>query len=241
MIQAGISGASIALLLATTMNSAGPAQHSIDIPAAEAGSYTLHDSGDGRSLVVQWQGMEQVIGSCSDRLLQRVTLRRSSTSASVIERNCGATVDYATQVVVDGREGRETVAIFQGRPDISLAWNGRRLQVNRSWLPADKIFLQRGSAAGLGIAYAVLGPPATPTSQNALDESNRNWGANGRAVGLPDEVLLRWAGWAQQASGLHRDDWGNWHDAAPYGDDPRGRTKIREGIDYYADTGQRPG
>lgn len=234
-----MSGA-VALLLGAAMTAA-PADHSVNVAGPGEEAYTLQESADGRSLVLRWNGGEEVIGSCSERLLQWLDLRREGLSASVIERNCGATVDYATQVVIDGREGRQIVAVFQGRPRVTLAWDAGRLQVNRSWLPAQKVFLQQTRVTGFGVDHAVLGPAARATSQSALDDSNRGWGAHGRSVGLPDEVLLRWAGWSQQASGMYRPEWGSWQGTAPYGDDPGGSARIREGMGDYADNGERPG
>ncbi len=239
VLSAGVPGA-VALLLATVLEAAMPAP-AVDIAAAGPDRYSLRESSDGSSLVLNWNGIDTVIGSCSERLLQWVDLHRGGLSASVVERNCGATVDYATQVVMDGPEGRSTVAVFQGRSRVALGWDGQRLQVKRPWLPPGKIFRQRRSAAGFGVDYAVLGPAALPTSQHTLDDSNRGWGAHGRSVGLPEEVLLRWAGWAQQASGLYRDEWGHWNGQAPYGDDRQGSERIREGIQDYASNGESPG
>jgi len=238
-LSAGVSGAA-ALLLAAVLEAALPALP-VDIAAAGPDRYSLRESADGRSLVLNWNGTDTVIGSCGERLLQWVDLHRGGLSASVVERNCGATVDYATQVVVDGPEGRSTVAVFQGRSRVALAWDGRRLQVRRPWLPPEKVFLEQRGMAGFGIDYATLGLAALPTAQRTLDESNRGWGAHGRSVGLPEEVLLRWAGWAQQASGLYRADWGRWDGPAPYGDDRQGRERIREGMQDYASNGDSPG
>lgn len=237
-MSAGISGA-VALAMAVGLGAAMPP--AVDIAGAGPDQYSLRESADGRNLILNWNGTDTVIGSCSERLLQWVDLRHDGLSASVIERNCGATVDYATQVVVEGPQGRSTVAVFQGRARTGIAWDGRRLQVNRPWLPPEKVFRQQASVAGFGVDYAVLGLSALPTSQHTLDDSNRGWGAYGRSVGLPEEVLLRWAGWAQQASGLYRSDWGRWNDQAPYGDDQQGSERIREGMQDYASNGEAPG
>ncbi len=238
VVSVGVSGG-VALLLATVLQAAMPS--AVDIAADGPDQYSLRESADGRSLVLNWNGTDTVIGSCGERLLQWVDLRRDGLSASVIERNCGATVDYATQVVVEGPEGRHTVAVFQGRARLGIAWDGRRLQVNRPWLPPQKVFREQGSVAGFGIDYAVLGLSALPTAQHTLDDSNRGWGAHGRSVGLPEEVLLRWAGWAQQAAGLSRPEWGQWNRQAPYGDDQQGSERIREGMHDYASNGDSPG
>ena len=240
MMPGAVSGGA-ALLFAALLNPAAEVQHAVEIATPGSAVYTLQASDDGQRLVLVWDGGAEVIGRCSEKMLQWVDLGHDGLSASVVERNCGATVDYATQVVVEGEGLREVVAVYQGRPRVSVSWDGVRLQTRHSWLPDHKVFLERRIVAGFGVDHAAFGPAARTTSQGALDESNRGWGTHGRSVGLPDEVLLRWAGWAQQASGLYRPEWGAWDDAAPYGDDPSGRERIREGIDEYASADEPPG
>ena len=68
-----------------------------------------------------------------------------------------------------------------------------------------------------------------------LEFGNFNYGATGRALGIPDAILVRAAGVAQFISG-----WQNWnpsfgvpgHAPAPYGDDPVDQAAIRAGIAY---------
>jgi len=239
VIAGASTGAALAMLLSAVSGSVGSPAAGVEIPAASGPGYALQESTDRRRLLIRWQGVDQTLGECQDRLLQR--LQRGGRVVSVIERNCGATVDYATQVLIDGGRGVETLAVFQGRPQVRVAWNGRRLQVSHPRLSAAQIFRRLPQAAGVNVSYVTLGPAPTPTAQGTLDESCRNYGAHGRALGLPDEVLLRWAGWAQQASGLYRGDWGRWSDAAPYGDDPRGSQLIREGMEHSADYAGDPG
>jgi hypothetical protein len=52
-------------------------------------------------------------------------------------------------------------------------------------------------------------------------------------LGLPDFILLRAAGWAQQRSGNTDPKFGNWWWLPPYGDDPQDQFMIKEGINYY--------
>jgi len=51
---------------------------------------------------------------------------------------------------------------------------------------------------------------------------------------LPEQVLLRAAGFAQQAAGTQNPDaeWGYWFLRAPYGDDPKDQLWIARGIRY---------
>lgn len=63
---------------------------------------------------------------------------------------------------------------------------------------------------------------------------NFNFGATGRAVGFPETVLLRGAGWAQQQAGTSKPEYGNWYDwSSSYGDDPNDQQSIKDGINYY--------
>jgi hypothetical protein len=59
---------------------------------------------------------------------------------------------------------------------------------------------------------------------------NFHFGATGTAVGFPDWVLKRAAGWAQEDSSPHA---GHWYWEAPYGDDPRDQVQIQRGIEFY--------
>ena len=62
---------------------------------------------------------------------------------------------------------------------------------------------------------------------------NFNYGATGAAAGLPLQVLLRGAGWAQQRARTSDPRWGRWYGSAPYGDDPRDQEQITAGYNYY--------
>ncbi|WP_338558169.1 polymorphic toxin type 44 domain-containing protein [Erwinia sp. E_sp_B04_7] len=52
---------------------------------------------------------------------------------------------------------------------------------------------------------------------------NFNFGATGVVAGIPEAVLLRGAGWAQNRAGTSDPRWGQWYWDMPYGDDPRDR------------------
>lgn len=70
-------------------------------------------------------------------------------------------------------------------------------------------------------------------SERIEDFGNFNYGATGAALGVPDEILYRAAGFKQIND--HRDD-PTKHtepDEFPYGDDPRDADMIRRGIEYY--------
>ncbi|WP_249032654.1 polymorphic toxin type 44 domain-containing protein [Tenebrionicola larvae] len=61
---------------------------------------------------------------------------------------------------------------------------------------------------------------------------NFNFGATGTAAGIPANILLMGAGFAQSRAGTSNPLWGNWYDKPPYGDDPTDQRFIREGIIY---------
>lgn len=61
---------------------------------------------------------------------------------------------------------------------------------------------------------------------------NFNFGAAGTAAGIPAEMLLQGAGWAQGRAGTSKPEWGKWYEKPPYGDDPTDQRYIKEGIEY---------
>ena len=203
--------------------------------AADDGTWigTLERSTQGDTLfLVQPDGNRIEAGTCGDSLLQKASSPSRSHVASVSLRKCGATVDFATQVILRESEQKVLIAVFEGRPRVQLRWrDDDHLEVHHSTLSEEQIYLQRPDALGV-TAFFQMGLGATvPTV--SLDYSNFNYGATSRAVGLSRECLLRIAGWCQEASGLHRPEWGTWSGKSPYGDDPPGRSKILDGVDYY--------
>tara|TARA_R110001583_G_scaffold195251_1_gene370892 strand:+ start:35 stop:1174 length:1140 start_codon:yes stop_codon:yes gene_type:complete len=74
--------------------------------------------------------------------------------------------------------------------------------------------------------YKQLGP-------QYAEFGNYNYGAIGRALGIPSQVLKRGAGWAQIQAGTSDDSYGHYLGFAPYGDDPADQVQIGAGIDYY--------
>jgi hypothetical protein len=192
------------------------------------GSLRLSAAGD--ALLLSWQGKEGPFGECADEEVQRV-LSSSGAEAILQDRNCGASVDFARRVVIRSGSQSQLVAVFEGRPRVAVSWSAATLHIRHSPLPAEQIFTQEKSVGPHRIIYAIEGAPVPPTEY--VDFAIFNYGATGRAAGLPLELLQRAAGWAQQASGVHRPEWGTWFGDYPYGDDPRGRMKLTEGAEYY--------
>ncbi len=63
---------------------------------------------------------------------------------------------------------------------------------------------------------------------------NFNYGMTAAAAGIPEQVALRAAGWAQERAGTSRDEWGNPTDlGGSYGDDPADQQQIRDGYAYH--------
>ncbi|WP_422730704.1 RHS repeat-associated core domain-containing protein [Marinobacterium iners] len=64
------------------------------------------------------------------------------------------------------------------------------------------------------------------------DFGNFNYGATGSAFGFPDQVLYRFAGWANQEADPTRTDLGSPYGGYPYGDDPADQEQVKKGIEY---------
>ncbi len=56
---------------------------------------------------------------------------------------------------------------------------------------------------------------------------NFNYGATGTAAGIPAEILLMGAGFAQSRAGTSRSEWSHWYQRPPYGDDPQDQYWIK--------------
>lgn len=62
---------------------------------------------------------------------------------------------------------------------------------------------------------------------------NFSYGATGTAAGIPAEILLRAAGWAQRRAGNSNEkEFGIGYYRPPFGDDPKDQAWIKAGIDY---------
>lgn len=197
----------------------------------------LHVSQSGESLFLSLpDGSEQEVGECGDELKGNSSApNQHALRVLILQRNCGATVDVASHVVLEEAGRRLTVAIFEGRPKIIVQWrDAKTLEVQHSRMPAIHVYRHLPEALGVAVHFV---PDLDGVGKSRyLDFANYNYGATGRAAGMPREYLLRVAGWSQQASGLYRREWGNWAGSAPYGDDPRGRVQILGGINYYEAT-----
>ncbi|OFW62680.1 MAG: hypothetical protein A2Y74_00455 [Actinobacteria bacterium RBG_13_63_9] len=192
----------------------------------------LHLSKGGEALsLTQPNGSNVQVGRCANEEKMKVSSPDGTLHALVFERNCGATVDFASRVVLADARGQKLLVVLEGRPQISLVWKeGRRLEVHQSKMSADQVYHQVAQAREVTVVFV---PDLRPVEASKyLDFASFNYGATGRAAGMPREFLLRLAGWSQEASGLHRSEWGSWAGPAPYGDDPRGRAKVMDGIQY---------
>ncbi|MCC5463786.1 polymorphic toxin type 44 domain-containing protein [Pelosinus baikalensis] len=59
---------------------------------------------------------------------------------------------------------------------------------------------------------------------------NYHYGVIGNALEIPEQVLLRAAGWAQYRAGTSELGWGTFFGCEPYGDDPEDQEWIKRGI-----------
>lgn len=186
-----------------------------------------------RLLFINPDGRRLELGQCADELRQEA-LGGSGRSARVEVRNCGATVDVATRVLVFSAEGDTLVAVFAGQPETRLSWSGANtLAVHQEPLDDAQVFMHRERVAAVVVRYVTDRRAAPSPPDDALDMASLNFGASGRAARLPAELLQRIAGWSQQASGLYRPAWGTWSGPPPFGDDPRGHAQVLAGIAGY--------
>lgn len=111
---------------------------------------------------------------CDDEVTRRALSPDGRWLAAAFVRNCGATTDFATHVVVveAGDEPDDSGKIFvaeagsaprapQGGPDVRLRWLGAdRLEV--TYGAGAKIFLQAVRLRGVDIVYRQANDPAEP-------------------------------------------------------------------------------
>lgn len=197
-------------------------------------TYELREKSSEGTLLLIHADNELRIGRCDETSLAKVARPASNFTALVYVRECGATTDFATHVaIIDASRTSKAIAVFAGKPKISLEWSESGLEILHSSWPSELIYKQATQALGVNIIYKISTENASPTDPKVLALSSLNFGATGRAAGLPAEVLLRWAGWSQMASGLYKPEFGSWSGDAPYGDDPTGSTAILDGIRLY--------
>ena len=196
----------------------------------------LSVSSEGDRLILTYDGNEVPLGECADAERSKSTSTHGAL-AYVFERNCGATVDFATHVELRTGQLHRSVAVFSGRVPVTLRWTEEVLQVAHAPVTQDRVYRRAERVVNTPVTYTTTGAPAPLTEY--VDYSSFNYGATGRASGIPAELLLRAAGWSQQASGVYRPEWGTWDGPPPYGDDPDGSSKIKDGIRYYEQTHKR--
>lgn len=61
---------------------------------------------------------------------------------------------------------------------------------------------------------------------------NVNYGATGRAIGIPRRILQAGAGLAQYNDGTHKPEYGSFF-SSTFGDDPKDQEQIKLGMDYF--------
>ena len=200
----------------------------------DAFGHLRHSEDDGTLILVEKSGFQMVIGECGDEIAHRVAAPTEGTEAQVYHRNCGATVDFATHVAISRGDQAVIVAVFRGRPHVEVEWIARAtLQIRHSALEPQDVFTKDREALGITVSYVAAEEAVKLTDQYVLDFANVNFGATTLAAGTPRELILRWAGWFQEASGMQRKEWNRWFTTPPYGDDPHGHEKILEGFRVY--------
>jgi hypothetical protein len=173
------------------------------------------------------------VGSCSNNEVQRMNLTDSNDLAIQVVRNCGATTDYSTIILRQHKNDETLIAVYKGKPTVNFDMVApNALLISTGSLQTSDKLLENSNDNNLTIKYTHHGKAINVTDGNRLIAANFNYGATGLAAGIPKEALLIISGWSQEASLLHKPEWGHWYDGAPYGDDPEGSKHIRAGMDY---------
>lgn len=179
-----------------------------------------------------------VFGECGDRIMQAAVCPEGSPAAVVYERNCGASTDWATRIDLVssaedmGKDDRNTIFIIKGSQQVTAAWkDSGSLMITFPQIDAKDIYKQQDRSGEITVEYVQTDDPADETRY--LEYANFNFGLTGIAAGVPEEILLRMAGWAQKKSGMTRSEWGEWDGDPPYGDDPHEHMLIKEGFLFY--------
>lgn len=93
---------------------------------------------------------------CSDSVKQIVQSSDGQFAAVEVARDCGATTDYATQVLLQttaDKNTREAVFIASGTPNIKLSWQEHSLTIDCSGCQATDIFEERALWRDIQIIY----------------------------------------------------------------------------------------
>jgi len=193
----------------------------------------IFESDDQKSLMLNSPDQpEFALASCGIKTIKMVSSPQKTFTAKVIEKNCGASTDFATQVVIQYQNNEKIVAIYQGRPKVQPIWNSEKsLVIERSALETNEIFKLDPVAFEIKIAEKDRFPRQGATDKKVNNEASFNFGTT-LAQTSSDEMILRVAGWAQEASGLYKSSWGRWDAPKNYGDNPEELAQVLLGIRY---------
>lgn len=131
------------------------------------------------------------------------------------------------------------------RKEIPLTPDGFFLDQNMEAMKAirdgAKLLIGGGSALVYGIFYTKVrngGEWDYKQGGPQYEEiGNFNYGATGTAAEIPEQILLRAAGAAQNQAGTSKEDFGRWWKETPYGDDKVDQVWIKAGIEYAKSNG----
>ena len=113
-------------------------------------------------------------------------------------------------------------------PSVSMDQNIQDAQSRHSTNPADWVWFYNQVKNGAPWDYKQQGA-------QYQDFGNYNFGMTAAAMGIPENIALRGAGYAQQQAETSDPSWGDpadWN-GGPYGDDPADQAQIKAGYDYY--------
>jgi len=126
-----------AVMLAAAMAQAAASRLEIREGGRLFGALAATPAGD--RLLLKYQGQEFPLGECVEERRNEASSPRGLV-ASVFERNCGATVDFATHVELRAGDERVSLAVFAGRMSVALKWSAERLTVAHAPLGRERVF-----------------------------------------------------------------------------------------------------
>lgn len=99
---------------------------------------------------------------CADTIKATSASPDGAYTATLLERDCGATTNFNQQVRLqkkDENSDRDSDVLFvvEGRPDVKLTWNDdRHLKIEYSVLPSSRVFRSTKEWEDVTIEYVVL-------------------------------------------------------------------------------------
>ncbi|MCD9032614.1 hypothetical protein LDO32_12845 [Luteimonas sp. Y-2-2-4F] len=146
----------------------------------------------------------------------------------------GASIDAVADAmgnVLNAEEAQNAglVDVPEAPKGVDMEANVQEAHDHSGWTPGNAQWFYDQIKAGGEWDYKTAGAQYE-------DFGNFHFGLAAAAMGIPENIALRGAGYYQEnVTENSQDDWGSWHDlnGGPYGDDPNDQANIRAGYDFY--------